>query len=351
MAKPRKADSRCRNGRNFNLRPLDFFGPFGLSHFRRGEAMVKPNSSRIFEAPVWGQPAVIPQRYRNVTPSTHRYVSQRLSLSYVTWGTPDRPPLFLIHGGRDNARSWDWIAAALCEKWYVIAPDLRGHGDSAWSPDGDYTASAYVYDLAQLMHQLNVDSITIVAHSMGAHLAIRLSGVYPEKVAKVVAIEGFGFGPENSAAFPPEQIGERLRNWIEQKRGLSMRFPKRYPSLAAARARILTEHTYLADHQASHLTKHGVNQNEDGTFTWKFDHYVNLWDHIDIKPAEWIQLCSNVLCPVLLIYGSDSWVDQSTDNRIEGLPNAASVEISSAGHWPHHQRLDETLRLIRHFIE
>ena len=66
-------------------------------------------------------------------PTSRIYFSQRLRLHYVDWGNPDAPPLLLVHGGRDHCRNWDWVAQALRHDWHVIAPDLRGHGDSQWS--------------------------------------------------------------------------------------------------------------------------------------------------------------------------------------------------------------------------
>ena len=86
-------------------------------------------------------------------PTSRHFISQRLRMHYVDWGNPDAPPLLLVHGGRDHCRNWDWVAQALRRDWHVICPDLRGHGDSQWSPDGNYSMSAYIYDLAQLIHQ------------------------------------------------------------------------------------------------------------------------------------------------------------------------------------------------------
>ena len=70
-----------------------------------------------------------------IGPSSSFYISQRLKLHYVDWGNEAAPPLLLIHGGRDHARSWDWVARDLRRDYHVIAPDLRGHGDSAWAKD------------------------------------------------------------------------------------------------------------------------------------------------------------------------------------------------------------------------
>ena len=99
-------------------------------------------------------------------PTSNSFISQRLKLHYVDWGNPDAPPLLLVHGGRDHCRNWDWVAETLRDHYHVIAPDLRGHGDSAWSPDGNYDINGFVYDLAQLIHQLDVGPLSIVAHSL-----------------------------------------------------------------------------------------------------------------------------------------------------------------------------------------
>ena len=82
-------------------------------------------------------------------PTSQSFISQRLRLNYVDWGNPDAPPLILVHGGRDHCRNWDWVAEDLRRDYHIIAPDLRGHGDSAWSTSGDYSLNAFVYDLAR----------------------------------------------------------------------------------------------------------------------------------------------------------------------------------------------------------
>ena len=125
-------------------------------------------------------------------PTSRIYFSQRLRLHYVDWGNPDAPPLLLLHGGRDHCRNWDWVADALRGEWHVIAPDLRGHGDSAWSQAGNYTMAAYIYDLAQLVHQQKLAPVTIVAHSLGGNIALRYAGLYPENVAQAGRDRGAG---------------------------------------------------------------------------------------------------------------------------------------------------------------
>jgi pimeloyl-ACP methyl ester carboxylesterase len=94
-------------------------------------------------------------------PTSQTFISQRLRLHYADWGNPDAPLLILQHGGRDHCRSWDWVAQELRHDWHVIAPDLRGHGDSAWSTDGNYAIDSLLYDFAQLVHTLGSEQVTI----------------------------------------------------------------------------------------------------------------------------------------------------------------------------------------------
>jgi pimeloyl-ACP methyl ester carboxylesterase len=125
-------------------------------------------------------------------PTSRIYFSQRLRLHYVDWGNPGAPPLLLVHGGRDHCRNWDWVATALRRDWHVLAPDLRGHGDSQWSPDGNYTIAGYIYDLGQLVHQQELAPVTIIAHSLGGVIALRYAGIYPDCVQKACRDRGFG---------------------------------------------------------------------------------------------------------------------------------------------------------------
>ena len=88
-----------------------------------------------------------------IGPTSHYFYSQRLKLHYVDWGNPDKPLMVLVHGGRDHCRNWDWVALDLRRHYHIIAPDLRGHGDSDWAIGSGYSMIDYVLDLAQLMQR------------------------------------------------------------------------------------------------------------------------------------------------------------------------------------------------------
>ncbi|MEN8198368.1 MAG: alpha/beta hydrolase [Pseudomonadota bacterium] len=284
-------------------------------------------------------------------PTSHSYFSQRLRLHYVDWGNAGAPPLLMVHGGRDHCRNWDWAAQALRDEYHVIAPDLRGHGDSQWMVGGTYTIADYVYDIAQLLHQTRLTPVTIISHSLGGMISLRYAGVYPESVDKLVAIEGLGFSPKILAKRAKLTAQQRVREWIDSLRGLSGRSPRRYASLEEALRRMQEENPHLSPQQARHLTIHGVSQNEDGTYSWKFDNYVRAFPPYDMEAGDVHALWSNITCPTLLIRGAESRAsDPEKDGRAQHFRNAQFVNVEKAGHWVHHDRPEVFLGLVRDFL-
>jgi pimeloyl-ACP methyl ester carboxylesterase len=284
-------------------------------------------------------------------PVSHSFISQRLRLHYVDWGNPAAPPLILQHGGRDHCRSWDWVAEALRHDWHVMAPDLRGHGDSAWSPDGSYSMDSYVYDFAQFVHQLGHDRVTIVGHSLGGNITAQFAGLYPDKVTKLVNIEGLGLSAEMIAERSQESHAASLREWIANRRHAAARLPRRYPTLEAAYARMKEENAFLTDAQARHLTIHGASRNEDGTWSWKFDNYLNVWPPSQPQPAWMHELWGAITCPVLMFYGTDSFVSNpQNDGRMSYFRDATLKVYENAGHWLHHDQFERFVADLKAFL-
>jgi pimeloyl-ACP methyl ester carboxylesterase len=281
-------------------------------------------------------------------PSSHGFFSQRLRLHYVDYGRADSPLLVLIHGGRDHARNWDFVAARLRKRYHVIAPDLRGHGDSAWAYGAQYSMPDFLLDLHQLLRHLDAPPVVLVGHSLGGAIALQYAGVYPEHVCKVAAIEGLGPPPSMLTDKPVE---ERVAEWIQTMQDLATRRPRRYASLGEAEARMREANPHLSPTLARHLTLNGVIRVEDGSYAWKFDNYVRAWGPHAYDREAVQRLWSRIGCPVLLFRGAESWAENPVeDGRAARFQNARYVEVDGAGHWVHHDRLDVFMTELDSFL-
>lgn len=283
-----------------------------------------------------------------VGPTSHYFYSQRLKLHYVDWANHGKPTLVLIHGGRDHSRNWDWLALALRRDWHVIAPDLRGHGDSQWSVGGNYSMIDYTLDLAQLLEAVDRFPVTIIGHSLGGSISLQYAGTFPDQVRKVVAIEGLGPAPHLVVDHPAPK---RMRDWIHEMQALAKRHPRRYWTLEEAVHRMQSANPNLNAEQARHLTVHGCYRDEDGTWLWKFDNFVRGNSPYLFNMRDARQIWAEITCPVLLVRGTESWAsDPSKDGRAEAFRNARVANVEGAGHWVHHDRLGPFLELVREFL-
>ena len=111
------------------------------------------------------------------------------------------------------------------------------------------------------------------------------------------------------------------------------------------------ENKHLTPEQARYLTVHGVAQNEDGTYSWKFDNYVRSFSPVDFSGDELQGLWRNISCPILLVNGKESWASNpERDGQLAYFQQARVVEFDRAGHWVHHDRLDAFLTEVRAFL-
>ena len=141
-----------------------------------------------------------------IGPTSHYFYSQRLKLHYVDWGNPDKPLLVLVHGGRDHCRNWDWVALDLRTHFHIIAPDLRGHGDSDWAVGSGYSMIDYVLDLAQLMNAVSNEPATLIGHSLGGGIVLQYTGTHPD------AGQARGLDRRDGPAARDDQGHARLRS-------------------------------------------------------------------------------------------------------------------------------------------
>jgi pimeloyl-ACP methyl ester carboxylesterase len=281
-------------------------------------------------------------------PISQYYYSHRLKLHFWDWGDNGKPNLILMHGSRDHARSWDSIAEAFSQDFRVLAPDLRGHGDSAWAAGAMYSIPEYVLDLSALIDIVGRWPVYLIGHSLGGAVVLQYAGVYPDRSKKLVSIEGFGPAPEKLV---PRPAHDRLRRWIENMRDFETRVARRYRNLEEAAARLREANPFLSEETACRLTLFGSNWNPDGTLVWKFDNYVRAFSPYGFNMEDAQEIWRHITCPTLLFRGVESWtVDPEQDGRIHAIPRYRLVNVPAAGHWVHHDQprifIEETRRFF-----
>ena len=212
--------------------------------------------------------------------------------------------------------------------------------------------AAYIYDLAQIIHQKKMAPVTILAHSLGAGIALNYCGAFSRNVKKIIAIEGLGPSPAMMAEQAKRTVDQRLRGWVKVRRENSGRAPRRYASLDDAVARMAEENPHLTGEQAHHLTVYGAHQNEDGTYSWKFDNHARWGGGVGgLSHQDQHRLWREITAPVLLVRGAESWAsDPVVDGRIEHFQNARLVNFEGAGHWVHHDQLQRFLAVVEEFL-
>jgi pimeloyl-ACP methyl ester carboxylesterase len=285
-----------------------------------------------------------------IGPTSHFFYSQRLKLHYVDWGNHDKPLAILVHGGRDHARNWDFVALALRDRFHIVAPDLRGHGDSDWAIGGAYSITDHVLDLGQLLNALEpTGPVTLIGHSLGAGVVLQRAGVFPESVKAMIAIEGLG---PPGAMLRETPAYERMESWVADMRALAQRKPREYPSIEQAMARMREANPHLSEEMAHHLTIYGVRRNENGTFSWKYDNYTRATSPYLFNLKDAMEIWARIRCPTLLVRGDSSWAgDWERDGRLDAFRSAELVTIKQAGHWVHHDQLAQFLIVVNRFLQ
>jgi len=281
-------------------------------------------------------------------PTSCSYSSHGLRLHYWDWGNDGAPPLLLIHGGNDHARSWDHLARALQPHFHVVTPDLRGHGDSDWTRGGSYALPENVYDLTRLPPLADAAPATVIGHSMGGMVGMLYAGTFPERVANLVVLDGVTVRPDAGMA----PVHERMTKWIGQLERLEGRESRRYATIADAAAQMRAHNKRLGHDLSLHLAAHGTRRAEDGSYSWKFDPYQRVTAPHRLAPADYAELWARIACPTLLLFAGESFLGAPTAaNVARYFKTARSETVADAGHWLQHDQPAEVLRLIAEFLD
>jgi len=285
------------------------------------------------------------------------FVSVRgVRLHVRRWGNPDAPTLFMLHGWMDVAASFQFVVDALGGDWQVIAPDARGFGLSDWpvaqQGGGHYVFHDYLSDLDALLdHYAPSGEVNLVGHSMGANVVGLYAGVRPERVRRVVDLEGFGL-----AASRAEQSPRRLRSWLDE-----MKNPptlKHYASLDDVAARLIRNNERLAPQRARFLAQHWSKQDDDGRFVLLADpaHKMRgpMLYRLDEVMAVWRKVTAKVLhveaaaSPTLAQIAGDIPLGEFKA-RFEAFADWREEIVDDAGHMVHHDQPARVAALIEAF--
>lgn len=279
--------------------------------------------------------------------------SQGLKLHCLEWGERRGEPLVLVHGYLDLAHSWRAFVAALKERQkplpWIIAPDCRGHGDSAWvGAGGYYHFPDYMYDLDCVVRACGATRIRLIGHSMGGTISLLYTGAFPERVAKLTLIEGIG-PPGMTYADAPL----RMAKWITEVHERGRGHFRQYSSVDAGADQLRQTNPRLRADFAIDLARAAMRQNSEGKWVWKFDPLHRTAAPQPFYTEQALEFLRRIECPVLLVDGAVSRQTRRRDKqeRYDIIPDRRQVVIEHAGHMVHQDNPTELAAVVAAFLE
>lgn len=261
-----------------------------------------------------------------------------------------QPLLFLLHGWMDVSASFQFVVDALPRHWRILAPDWRGFGrtqraevDCYWFPD-------YLADLDALLDAFAPDEpVDLVGHSMGGNVALLYGGVRPQRVRRIIDLDGLGVAPTH-----PDQAPDRYAQWLDALRaGPRLRD---YPSRAAVAARLQRLNPRLPAGRAAFLAEHWSQESGDGRFRLLSDpaHRLPLPTlyRVDETLACWRRIEADVLLVLAGLPDERAAFTRAAEwrERWRAIRSLRKETIAGAGHMLHHERPQEVARLITQFL-
>ena len=297
--------------------------------------------------------------------STSHFVSLRGHRYHVReWGNPqsDLPPLVLAHGWMDVAASWQFMVDALTPSFLqhrrILAADWRGYGltegpaaDSYWLPD-------YLGDLDALLHKLcPTQSIDLVGHSMGGNVVMMYAGARPDRIRRLVNLEGFGM-----ASTRPSQAPGRLGQWLDElqafeKGELNL---KVYPDAAAVAQRLMKTNQRLSQDKADWLALHWAKPDAQGEWRILGDAAHKVVNPYLYRVDEVLEIYKRIKAPCLMVEASDDslsqwWKGKFTleefHERLKSVENLKIATLQDAGHMLHHDQAEALAKLLEDFLD
>jgi pimeloyl-ACP methyl ester carboxylesterase len=285
----------------------------------------------------------------------YRVNAHGVGIAVHEWGHPEAPPLLLIHGGLDFARTYDVFAPLIAARgWRVISWDHRCHGDSDWATLSGWTAD--IRDAATVVQQVVTGSrrMPVIGHSKGGAMALRLSEALPHRFSKVVNIDGIPSHspqPDVVDAMQTRLASGELAGWLEhrQRAADGERKPDSLEGLARRRARW---NPRLAHEWLCYLVTVGAKHSSDG-WRWKIDPMLRPGGFGPWRPEWSLESLSQLSVPLLAVLCSQDepmgWATRPKHiDRF--LPPMAEVVTADTGHFVHIEQPSWTASLVHDFL-
>lgn len=266
------------------------------------------------------------------------------------WGSEDAPRLFVLHGWMDSSATFQFVVEALWQAWHVIAPDLRGFGDSDWLRR-PYWFSDYYADLECLLdHYSPGEPVRLVGHSMGANIAAMYAAARPARVTQVAMLDFLGLRPTG-----PDDAPGRLAGWLDELREVPrMRI---YRDRRALARRLMSANPRLTPARAAFLAANVARTRADGQIEMACDPWHKMVSptlyHVEESMAAW----RAIAVPVLMLIADEGYVvdrfgsrPDEIRRRLECFRNVTVENIAGAGHNLQHDQPEMVAAALERFL-
>ena len=252
--------------------------------------------------------------------SVDRWVrANGMNFHLLEWGDPGKPGVLMLHGASQQAHSWDFISLGLSSEYHVLVLDQRGHGDSDWAPDGDYSIEAAQRDLDGIVDALGLADFNLMGHSMGGRNSFVWASRHPGMLRSLTIVDT---GPETV-----RRGSDRIRRFRE--------LPDNLDSFEEFADRV-QEYTGRSREQVLGALKYSIRQGADGKWTWKYDKVMRQSGRTESywTPEQLWDCVKRIDCPTLVTRGdrSDIFAAETMDRMCEDIADCTCVTIANAGH-------------------
>lgn len=293
------------------------------------------------------------------TPHSEFVPIRNLRYHVQVWGepAPDKTPLVMVHGWMDVAASYQFVVDAFAQDHYIIAPDWRGYGKTPAGQVDNFWFADYMADLEFLLDHYSPDKpVNLVGHSLGGNVVMLYGGVRPERIRRLINLEGFGL-----PATTPDMAPGRYAKWMDElkklHRGeLDMRA---YDAVSGVARRLMKTNPRLSQDKADWLAQHWAEENAEGKWTILGQPAHKIISAHLYQAEEVLALYRRLNMPVLAVEASDNSLDlwwkgkftlEQYHERIQHVPNVEIGFIPDAGHMMHHDQPEVLAGLIERFI-